>query len=97
MAREKVTQAQAPKPKRGRKPGKRTNRTVRLSIPKKLYYILYGVAGDNEQKLNKLIRAIIEEKLATSTVVELAELLEAPKKEKEVEVEGEEGEKSEKE
>jgi len=68
---------------RGRKAGKRANKTVRLSIPKKLYYILYGVAGNNEQKLNRLIRLIIEEKLNTSTVAELTELLESPRKEKE--------------
>jgi hypothetical protein len=68
---------------RGRKAGKRANKTVKLSIPKRLYYILYGVAGNNEQKLNKLIRTIIEERLATSSVAELTELLETPKKEKE--------------
>ena len=62
---------------RGRKAGKRTNKLVRLSLPKKLYYILYGVAGNNEQKLNRLIRLIIEEKLNSSTVAELTELLES--------------------
>jgi hypothetical protein len=61
---------------KGRKAGKRTNKTVRLSIPKRLYYILYGIAGSNEQKLNRLIRTIIEEKLESSTVSELASLLE---------------------
>jgi len=61
---------------KGRKRGKRTNKTVRLSIPKRLYYILYGIAGNNEQKLNRLIRIIIEEKLESSTVAEIASLLE---------------------
>ena len=41
---------------RGRKAGKRTNKTVGLSIPKRLYYIPYGIAGNNEQKLNKPIK-----------------------------------------
>ncbi len=68
---------------RGRKPGKRANKTVRLSIPKRLYYILYGVAGNNEQKLNRLIRLIIEEKLETASVAELARMLEPTKREKE--------------
>lgn len=68
---------------RGRKAGKRANKVVRLSIPKRLYYILSGVAGNNEQKLNRLIKVIIEEKLANSTVSELAELIESkPKEEK---------------
>ncbi len=70
---------------RGRKAGKRANKTVRLSIPKKLYYILYGVAGNNDQRLNRLIRLILEEKLNNSTVAQLTELLEGQKREKEEE------------
>ena len=73
---------------RGRKAGKRANRIVRLSIPKRLYFILLGVAGNNEQKLNRLIRLIIEEKLENSTVAELSQLLE-PTKRKEEEEENE--------
>ncbi len=65
---------------RGRKGGKRANKIVRLSLPKKIYYILYGVAGNNEQKLNKLIRNIIEERLEYSTIGELEELLEGKSK-----------------
>jgi len=72
---------------RGRKAGKRANKTVRLSIPKKLYYILYGVAGNNEQKLNRLIRLILEEKLNSSTVAELTELLERRREKEEKEEE----------
>ena len=75
---------------RGRKAGKRANRIVRLSIPKRLYFILLGVAGNNEQKLNRLIRLIIEEKLENSTVAELAQLLEPTKRKGEEEAEGEE-------
>ncbi len=75
---------------RGRKAGKRANRIVRLSIPKRLYYILLGVAGNNEQKLNRLIRLIIEEKLENSTVSELAQLLEPAKRKGEEEEESEE-------
>jgi len=65
---------------RGRKAGKRTNRVIRLSIPKRLYYILAGIAGNNEQKLNRLIRLIIEEKLSNSTLPELTKLIEPSKK-----------------
>jgi len=68
---------------RGRKPGKRTNKVVKVSLPKKIYYILYGIAGNNEQKLNKLIKTIIEEKLDNSTIADLTKLLESTKKEKE--------------
>ena len=71
---------------RGRKPGKRANKVVRLSLPKRIYYVLYGIAGNNEQKMNKLIRSILEEKLENSTIAELASLLEPPRKEKEEEV-----------
>lgn len=70
---------------RGRKAGKRANRIVRLSIPKRLYFILLGVAGNNEQKLNRLIRLIIEEKLENSTVAELTQLLEPTKRKEEEE------------
>jgi hypothetical protein len=70
---------------KGRKPGKRANKTVRLSIPKRLYYILYGIAGNNEQKLNRLIRTIIEEKLESSTVAEIASMLESKGRVKEEE------------
>jgi hypothetical protein len=70
---------------KGRKPGKRANKTIRLSIPKRLYYILYGIAGNNEQKLNRLIRTIIEEKLKSSTVAEIASMLESKSRIKEEE------------
>ncbi|WP_456438487.1 hypothetical protein [Desulfurobacterium sp.] len=68
---------------RGRKPGKRTNKTVKVSLPKKTYYILYGIAGNNEMKLNKLIKTIIEERLDNSTIADLSKLLESGRKEKE--------------
>lgn len=67
---------------RGRKPGKKVNKIVKLSLPKKTYFILYGIAGNNEQKLNRLIKAIIDEKLENSTIAELYQLVEG-KKEKE--------------
>jgi len=70
---------------KGRRAGKRTNKTIRLSIPKRLYYILQGIAGNNEQKLNRLIRIIIEEKLENSTVTEIASMLKSKSKAKEEE------------
>ena len=70
---------------KGRRAGKRTNKTIRLSIPKRLYYILQGIAGNNEQKLNRLIRIIIEEKLGNSTVTEIASMLKSKSKAKEEE------------
>ena len=74
---------------RGRKPGKRANKVVKLSLPKKIYFVLYGIAGNKEQRMNKLIRAILEEKLEKSTISELAALLETGRKEKEGEVNSE--------
>jgi len=66
---------------RGRKPGKRTNKTLRVSIPKRTYYVLLGVAGNNQQRLNRLVKLILEEKLANSTIEELERLLESKKRE----------------
>lgn len=44
---------------------------IKLSLPKRLYMILNGVAMGDERKLNRLIKGIIEDKLAESTVKEL--------------------------
>ncbi|SMO35135.1 hypothetical protein SAMN06269117_1029 [Balnearium lithotrophicum] len=68
--------------KRGRKKGVKS---VKLSLPKRTYYILYGIAGNNEQKLNRLIKLIVEEKLENSTVSELSQMLEPKKREEEEE------------
>ncbi len=70
---------------RGRKPGKRANRIIKLSVPKKLYFVLLGIAGNNEQKMNRLIRTIVEEKLENSTIAELSQMLESKKEREEVE------------
>ncbi len=67
---------------RGRKPGKRVNRIIKLSLPKKTYAILSGIAGNNEQRLNRLLRSIIEEKLSNSTIAELSALIEPVVKKK---------------
>ena len=44
---------------------------ITISVPKSIYYILLGIAQGDEKKLNKLIRGIIEDKFAESTVEEL--------------------------
>jgi len=63
-------------------------RKVTLSIPKSMYYILLGIAQGDEKKLNKLIRGIIEDKFAESTVEELQMYIAKPEREhKEEEVE----------
>lgn len=74
---------------RGRRGRRKGVKSVKLSLSKRTYNILYGIAGNNEQKLNRLIKLIIEEKLENSTVGELAQMLEPTKREKE---EGEETE-----
>ena len=72
---------------RGRKAGRRVSRVVKVSLPRKTYYVLYGIAGNNEQKLNRLIRTIIEERLENSTIAELTGILESSKRGKEEEEE----------
>jgi hypothetical protein len=42
-----------------------------LSLPKRLYSILNGIAMGDDRKLNRLIKGIIEEKLQEATVAEL--------------------------
>jgi hypothetical protein len=68
---------------RGRRGRRKGVKSVKLSLSKRTYNILYGIAGNNEQKLNRLIKLIIEEKLENSTVGELAQMLEPTKREKE--------------
>lgn len=53
-----------------RKGGPRYKRVV-LSLPKRLYYVLNGIAMGDERKLNRLIKGILEDKLMESTVAEL--------------------------
>ncbi|WP_164930805.1 hypothetical protein [Aquifex aeolicus] len=62
-------------------------RKVTLSLPKSTYYILLGIAQGDEKKLNKLIRGIIEDKFAESTVEELQMYLTKPEREHKEEAE----------
>ncbi|MFN3814108.1 MAG: hypothetical protein ACK4SM_05755 [Aquificaceae bacterium] len=57
--------------KRGRKKGGPRYKRVVLSLPKRLYYVLNGIAIGDERKLNRLIKGILEDKLTESTVAEL--------------------------
>jgi len=57
--------------KRGRKKGGPRYKKISISLPKRLYLILNGVAMGDERKLNRLIRGILEDKLMESTVTEL--------------------------
>jgi len=56
---------------------------ISLSVPKSTYYILLGIAQGDEKKLNKLIRGIIEDKFAESTVEELQMYIAKPERESE--------------
>ncbi len=58
----------ARKPKK--KGGARYKKVV-ISLPKRLYYVLNGIAMGDERKLNRLIKGILEDKLMESTVAEL--------------------------
>ena len=57
--------------RRGRKKGGPRYKKVHLSLPKRLYSILNGIAMGDERKLNRLIKGILEEKLQEATVAEL--------------------------
>jgi len=65
---------------RRRKSGPKYKKII-LSVPKSTYYILLGIAQGDEKKLNKLIRGIIEDKFAESTVEELQMYISKPEQE----------------
>ncbi|MGC8852650.1 MAG: hypothetical protein ACP5P0_03485 [Hydrogenobacter sp.] len=78
--------------RKGRKKGGPRYKRVVLSLPKRLYYVLNGIAMGDERKLNRLIKGILEDKLMESTVAELELYLGRSEEE-----EGEEGEEKEEE
>ena len=71
-----------------RKRGGARYKTVKLSLPKRLYSILNGIAMGDDRKLNRLIKGILEEKLREATVAELEAYITGEKEEfEEVETE----------
>jgi hypothetical protein len=83
--------------KRGRKKGGARYRRITLSLPKRLYYVLNGIAMGDERKLNRLIKGILEDKLMESTVAELELYLGRGEELEEEEEMGEEAEEEKKE
>ena len=57
--------------RKGRRRGGPRYKKVSLSLPKRLYLVLNGIAMGDDKKLNRLIRGILEDKLQESTVAEL--------------------------
>ncbi len=57
--------------RKGRKRGGPRYKRVSLSLPKRLYLVLSGIAMGDEKRLNRLIKGILEDKLQESTVAEL--------------------------
>ncbi len=57
--------------RRGRKRGGPRYKKVSLSLPKRLYFVLNGIAMGDDKKLNRLIKGILEDKLMESTIAEL--------------------------
>ena len=57
--------------RKSRKRGGPRYKRVSLSLPKRLYLILNGIAMGDDKKLNRLIRGILEDKLQECTVAEL--------------------------
>lgn len=75
--------------RRGRKRGGPRYKRVPLSLPKRLYLVLSGIAMGDDKKMSKLIRGILEDKLQESTVAELEMYLRKPEVEEEEEKETE--------
>ena len=71
--------------RRGRKRGGPRYKRVSLSLPKRLYSILNGIAMGDDRRLNRLIKAIIEEKLQEATVAELEAYITGTTEEEETE------------
>jgi len=69
--------------RRGRRKGGPRYKKVSLSLPKRLYSILNGIAMGDDRKLNRLIKGILEEKLQESTVAELEAYITGEKEEEE--------------
>jgi len=72
--------------RRGRRKGGPRYKKVTLSLPKRLYSVLNGIAMGDDRKLNRLIKGIIEEKLQEATVAELEAYISGGKEEEEEEL-----------
>ncbi len=70
--------------RRGRRKGGPRYKKVNLSLPKRLYSILNGIAMGDERKLNRLIKGILEEKLQEATVAELEAYITGKEEEEEL-------------
>jgi len=70
--------------RRGRRKGGPRYKKVSLSLPKRLYSILNGIAMGDDRKLNRLIKGILEEKLQEATVAELEAYISGEKEEEEL-------------
>ncbi|HIC09723.1 MAG TPA: hypothetical protein EYO62_06710 [Aquificales bacterium] len=73
--------------RRGRRKGGPRYKKVSLSLPKRLYSILNGIAMGDDRKLNRLIKGILEEKLQEATVAELEAYISGEKEEEELSTE----------
>ena len=76
--------------KRGPRKGTRKNKVIKISVPKKLYLVLRGISGGDDQNMNKLIRVIIEDRLREDTVENLMEIANPKKSSRSKEEEEEE-------
>ena len=73
--------------RKSRRRGGPRYKKVSLSLPKRLYLVLNGIAMGDDKKLSRLIRGILEDKLQESTVAELEMYLRKPETEEEKEAE----------
>jgi len=72
--------------RKGRKRGGPRYKRVSISLPKRLYLILNGIAMGDDKRLNRLVKGILEDKLQESTVTELEMYLRKVEEEEEKEV-----------
>jgi hypothetical protein len=68
--------------RRKRKRGGPRYKKVCISLPKRIYSVLNGIAMGDDRKINRLIKAILEEKLQESTVAELEAYISSAKRKK---------------
>ncbi|HIQ30814.1 MAG TPA: hypothetical protein EYH49_01440 [Aquifex aeolicus] len=66
---------------KGRRRGGPRYKKVSVSLPKRLYLVLNGIAMGDAKKMSRLIRGILEDKLQESTVAELEMYLRKPEEE----------------
>jgi hypothetical protein len=70
--------------RKGKKGGPRYKK-VCISLPKRIYSVLKGIAMGDEKRMNRLIKIILDEKLKEATIAELETYISGSENEQEIE------------